>query len=292
MEPTAAQRSAAVAGVFDRVADSYDTLGVPWFGPIAERLLTELAPQQGERALDVGSGRGAVLFRLADAVGPDGAVTGIDLSSRMVEACRADLAQRPQEPPTTPVELHVMDGGAPDLPPGSYDLVVSSLVLFFLPDPAGAVRAWYDLLVPGGRVGVSTFGPQDDAWRAVDDVFTPYLPQRMLDARTSGRSGPFASDAGVERLLTDAGLQEVTTTTLDLQVRFDDAEQWRAWTWSHGQRVMWEAVPEQERPAVLARAAEVLDAARGTDGRPALGQQVRFTVGWRPDQAQDGTTGR
>ena len=43
----AAQRSARVAAVFDRVADTYDAVGVPWFAPIAERLVAEVAPVPG-----------------------------------------------------------------------------------------------------------------------------------------------------------------------------------------------------------------------------------------------------
>ena len=82
----------------------------------------------------------------------------------------------------------------------------SCLVLFFLPDPGAAVRAWTDLLVAGGRLGVTTFGPQDPRWRQVDELFTPWLPPQMLDARASGRRGPFTSDDGVEQLLRYAGL--------------------------------------------------------------------------------------
>jgi SAM-dependent methyltransferase len=66
-----------------------------------------------------------------------------------------------------------MDAAAPDLPPGGYDLAVSSLVLFFLPDPAEAVRAWLRLLAPGGRLGISTFGARDAAWEERPGTSTP-----------------------------------------------------------------------------------------------------------------------
>jgi ubiquinone/menaquinone biosynthesis C-methylase UbiE len=267
-------RSAGVAALFDRVAGTYENVGVPWFDPIGAALVDALAPAPGERAVDLGCGRGATLFPLAAAVGPTGRVTGIDLSPGMLAQAAAGVAARG----LSTVDLHRMDAAAPDLPPGSYELAVSSLVIFFLPDPAAAAAAWQELLVPGGRLGISTFGPRDAAWEEVDAVFRPYLPAHLLDARTSGESGPFGSDRGVEELLTGAGLDTPRTIGLDLPVTFADPEQWRVWSWSHGQRAMWESVPETDRDRVMAAATERLDAARDGDGRITLTQHVRFTL--------------
>jgi ubiquinone/menaquinone biosynthesis C-methylase UbiE len=269
-----ARRSAGVAALFDRVADSYENVGVPWFGPIGAALVREVAPAAGERAVDLGCGRGATLFPLAAAVGPTGRVTGIDLSAGMIARTEAEVRVRG----LSTVDLHVQDAGAPELPPASYDLAVSSLVVFFLPDPAAAVRAWRRLLVPGGRLGISTFGRQDPVWEKVDSVFRPYLPPHLLDARTSGGSGPFGSDRGVEELLAGAGFTRARTVGLEVPVTFADPAAWQAWTMSHGQRAMWESVPAAERDRVLAAAAGHLDAARGPDGRITLTQHVRLTM--------------
>ncbi len=89
MDNEQAQRRQRVAAVFDRSADTYDSVGVPWFAPIAQRLVRELAPATGQRALDIGCGRGAALFALAAGVGPTGVVTGIDLAPAMIAATRA-----------------------------------------------------------------------------------------------------------------------------------------------------------------------------------------------------------
>ena len=80
----AQQRRAGVAALFDQLAPVYDQGEVPWFGPIARRLVALVAPQAGERALDVGAGRGAVTFALREAVGPTGHVTAVDLSPAMI----------------------------------------------------------------------------------------------------------------------------------------------------------------------------------------------------------------
>lgn len=267
-----------IVQVFDRVADTYDAVGVEWFGPIAAGLVAALAPQTGEICLDVGCGKGAATLPLAAAVGPNGGVTGIDLAPRMVEAARAAAASRSLEW----VQVRVGDASAPDLPAESYDVIASSLVLFFLPDPAAALSRWLPLLRPGGRLGVATFGQIDALWTAVDSVFTPYLPQQMLDARASGRRGPFASDQSMEALLVGAGFASVSTVSTTVEAVMKDPDHWHAFSWSHGQRAMWEHVPEEERPAVRAAAYDLLEPARRADGSIALAQQVRYTLGARP----------
>jgi ubiquinone/menaquinone biosynthesis C-methylase UbiE len=270
--------TARVTALFDRVADTYETVGVPWFAPIAQGLVEAVAPAPGERVVDVGCGRGAALLPVAAAVGPSGRVVGVDISVRMIELLDREVAAAG----LANVELHVMDASAPELPRGGSDAVLASLVLFFLPQPQAALRAWAALLRPGGRLGISTFGDRDDAWKRLDAVFDPYLPPQMLDARTSGATGPFSSDEGVESLFTGAGLVDVVTTRAEVEVAFPDVGAWSTWTRSHGQRAMWDHVPDTHQASVATAAAAILDGARGDDGVARLRQQVRYTLGWAP----------
>jgi ubiquinone/menaquinone biosynthesis C-methylase UbiE len=272
------EQVAQVAAVFDLVADDYDQSGVDFFQPIAERLTAALAAGPGERAVDIGCGRGAVTLRLARAVGATGHVTAVDLAPAMVSLTHAAAERAGLEN----VSVDVMDATAPTLAEGSFDVLASSLVLFFLPDPGAALARWLRLLRPGGRAGITTFGDQDDTWRAIDKLFKPYLPQQMLDARTSGSGGPFASDAGMEDLLRAAGAADVRTVRQDLAVRFADADQWRAFSLSTGQRAMWRFVPDEERPDVFAAAGDLLDKARDATGAIVLHQDVRHTLAVRP----------
>ena len=267
---------AAVVGVFDRAASTYDRVGVDLFGPIAERLVEELDPQPGDRVLDVGCGRGAVLLRAAARVGPAGMVDGVDLSPQMVEAAREEARAAGVN-----VDVRIADAQDPGPGRGPYDVIASSLVLFFLPDPPAALHAWRELLADGGRLGVTSFGPYSEAWRAVDAVFAPYQPPGMRDARPTGCAGPFTSDEGVEALLRDAGFTSVRTPHLTVPVRFRDEDQWHDWTWSMGQRRMWEAIPEAERTAVREAAYAALQGCRDERGRIGFDQDVRFTLARR-----------
>ncbi|GAB2927357.1 hypothetical protein GCM10027047_25140 [Rhodococcus aerolatus] len=261
--------------IFDEVADTYDRVGVPWFSPVAARLVAELAPQPGERALDVGCGAGAALLPLAEAVGSGGSALGVDPAPRMVARAAAAVSHLPQ------AGAVVGDARVPDLADASLDVVAASLVLFFLPDPAAALARWRELLGPGGRVGVSTFGEQDPRWVDVEAGLVDRLPAGTRDARTTGRTVELGTDDGVAGLLRAAGLQDVRTVHQELSVRFTSPEHWLAFSRSHGQRAMWDAVPEADTDAVREDVLGRLGALRARDGTVTLRQQVRHTVGRR-----------
>lgn len=271
-QPAEVSTSQQVAAVFSRVADTYDAVGIPWFTPIAAGLVEALDPRPGERVLDIGTGRGAALRPLAEAVGPDGTVLGIDVAERMVELTAQDVAH------LSHVEVRVADASAPGLPAASYDVVCASLVAFFMPDPQAALSTWASLVAPGGRLGISTFDRQDQRWETLDALFRPYLPPQMLDARTSGRAGPFGSDAGVAGLLEHAGLVDVLTHHTTIEVVLESVEQWERFGRSHGQRAMWDQVPEDEQEEVRRRASTLLD---GWGLPVRLDQDVRYTLGRR-----------
>ena len=113
------------AEVFDRAAPTYDRVGVAFFSTFGRALVDAAAVRPGESVLDVGCGRGAVLGPAASAVGPTGRAVGVDLAPSMVALTAADLADQPH--------VTVAQADAAALPPelGTFDAVVSSLVLFF-----------------------------------------------------------------------------------------------------------------------------------------------------------------
>ena len=263
-----------VRAIFEAVADDYDQSGTPFFAPIAQGLVEVLAPRPGERALDIGCGRGAVTTRLAEAVLPSGSVDAIDLSPSMVEHTRTLCHHNGLE-----VRTAVMGAREPNLAASSYDLVASSLVLFFLPDPAAALARWVDLVAPGGRIGLTTFGQDHPVWERLDELFHPWLPPGMLDPKVVGPDAPFSSDAGMEALLREAGASDVRTVTRRVDVPWGDVDGWKRFSMSTGQRAMWAAVPAEERDGLESRAADILADARDEDGRVVIWQDMRYTIG-------------
>jgi ubiquinone/menaquinone biosynthesis C-methylase UbiE len=270
----------SVAQVFETLADSYDQTGVEFFKPVGRRLVELLDPQPGDRCLDIGCGRGAATLPLARAVGDAGSVDAVDLAPAMAAATRALVDEAGLG------HVHVAVADAADLgayDDHAYDVVASSLVLFFVDDPATVLRGWAGKVRPGGRIGLTTFGELDEPTRALDDLFTPWLPSALRDARTSGAEGPFASDAGMEELFAGAGINAVHTVVEPTTLEFADVQAWRRFSMSTGQRAMWKQVPDDEQAGLVDRAREILEGTRVDGGPCQLVWRMRYTLGLGPD---------
>jgi ubiquinone/menaquinone biosynthesis C-methylase UbiE len=265
------ERVAAVAQQFDGLSGTYDQTGVPYYTLIAGGLVDRLDVQPGERVLDVGAGRGAATFPLADAVGEGGRVDAIDIAPGMVEHLAADTAHLPQVTVT-------LDDAADPRPPGApYDVVVGSLVIFFLPDPVAALTRWRALMRPGGRLGVATFQPWIGTWKALDAIYREHARDASASAT---QQDAFQGDEGVERALTIAGFGAVRTESQTHRVLFDDVEAWERW--SRAGTVMgglWTRTPEAAHPEILRRATALLEQSRDADGRIVLEVVARYTFG-------------
>ncbi len=269
-----------VAHLFNAVSSGYDQSGADFFVPIATGLLDAMPARVGERWLDIGCGTGAVLLPAAQAVGQSGRVVGIDIAEGMINRARSDARERGLG------NVEFIVGGATQPPvTGPFDVIASSLVLFFLEDPGAALSAWRPLLAPGGRLGVTTFGPTDPRLEDIESVLKPYLPPELRDPRTAGADTPFASATGMEELVRSAGFTNVHTQNREIAVRFADAQQWLDFSWSTGQRAMWMAVPEAEREAVQAAAVSRFDSHRDSDGSATFDTAVRYTLANRPSNS-------
>jgi arsenite methyltransferase len=112
---------------------------------VAQRkaMLGLLNLKTGDRVLDVGSGNGIFVRDMLEVVGPDGHACGIDISEIMV-----GLAQNICH------EAAFIKSDATDLPvdDSSYDVLTTSQLLCFVGDIPGALREFYRVLKPGGRM--------------------------------------------------------------------------------------------------------------------------------------------
>lgn len=131
----------AVAADFDEAADH--GLRAPETRSAWRRVLREVLPHAPARIADLGCGTGSMTLLMA---GEGYLVDGVDLSPAMIRQARTKAGAHPA------VRLVVGDVSRPPLRPAAYDVVFTRHVLWALPDPEGALRAWGRLLVDGGRL--------------------------------------------------------------------------------------------------------------------------------------------
>lgn len=271
-----------VAALFDRVAATYDSGGVEFFAHFGRRLVALAGVAPGHRVLDVGAGRGAVLFPAARVAGAGGHVTGIDLAPQMVGL----TAETIHNEGVTNAEMLLGDAAAPAFPSATFDVVLGGLVACFLPCPLRAFHAYHRLLRPGGRLGLSTF---DDA--GADYGFLTALLERfgdddaqVADPTEPAVTGPDLLDAA----LATAGFDELHVTTEEHVAVFRDHDHWWDWQWSHGQRRLLEAVPDRAAAAFRRAAYDELERLRRPDGSFAVRCVVRYTVARRAPVPAEG----
>lgn len=222
-----------IAGVFDRAAPSYDQVAGRYHEHFGERLVELSGVGKGDAVLDVACGRGAALVPAAGRVGSAGTVVGVDLSPEMVRLAREALAGA-----GVAADVRVMDAERLEFPASTFNVVLCAFGVFFLPDAQRAVTEFRRVLVPGGVVGVSTWGEEDRRWAWENDVFAGIdVPRRAVVQ-------PFDTQTLVEELLTGSGFVDVAVRTEDYEVRIADEAEWWAWKWSYSLRGVLEQLAE------------------------------------------------
>lgn len=158
MTATAQAAPASVVSYWDeRARDGYDAQ--PGQNPVRELWSQRVAPLvaaavgDGAQVLDSGCGTGFLATLLA---ARGHRVTGQDASPGMLDVAAERSADEGLD-----VQWLVGPAGAP--PDGPFDAVVTRNVLWTLPDPAEAIRAWRKVLRPGGMLLVT-----DGLWGAAE----------------------------------------------------------------------------------------------------------------------------
>ncbi len=103
----------------------------------------------GDRALDAGCGPGGITETMADVVGPEGHVTGVELNPERVAEASLRCQRRPN------LGFLQADICRMELPDATFDYSWSQFVFEYLPDRLPALREMARVTRPGGKVVVS-----------------------------------------------------------------------------------------------------------------------------------------
>ena len=172
---------------------------------VTRRFLNAAGIEKGMKVLDIGSGAGDVALTLAEFVGNDGAVVGVDVNAEILETAR----NRAETAGITNVEFIAGDARTLDLP-DDFDAIVGRLVLMYMADPGDALRQLATRLRPGGIVAFQEI--ELTFYRALAHPDTP-----LVNKLTAGAIAVFEQSGAhigmglhLYRAFVDAGLPEPT----------------------------------------------------------------------------------
>jgi SAM-dependent methyltransferase len=151
-----------LADVPDSAAESFAGVANPFS-------LGRLEP--GERVLDLGSGAGTDSLVASRMVGPEGSVTGVDMTPEMLARARRAAEEMGAEN----VEFVESEAEHLPFPDESFDVAISNGVIDLIPDKDAVFAELYRVLKPGGRIqlaDVTIQRPVSEEGRRKIDLWT------------------------------------------------------------------------------------------------------------------------
>lgn len=181
--------------------DRWDALN----GVFNEDMFSVAGLRDGATVLDIGCGNGQTTRLAGERT--SGEVVGIDISVPMLE--RARKAAESQG--LTNVRFEHGDAQVHPFPDAAFDVVVSRFGLTFFADAVTALRNVARAMRPGGKVAaicVGNYGQGD--WAGVLGAMAMSLPLDFMNAPNPRDA--LADPESIDRVFTEAGFTEVTTT--------------------------------------------------------------------------------
>lgn len=207
---------------FNRIAARYAE-GAHLRADLATALLDAAALAPGQRVLDLASGPGLLARDAALRVAPGGTVLATDIAEGML----AEGARRCGEHPNTPC-FAAADAEQLCLAAASVERVLAGLALFVFPHPERALAEMHRVLVPGGRLALSVWGPRETVplIHRAQDCIARLLPAPKVTRPSVFRYG---DPKVLEATLTAAGFDEIEIHSCAFSCHFADAEAyWQA----------------------------------------------------------------
>lgn len=249
---------------------------------ITDRMIELAQLEPGHRVLDLACGAGDPALRIAEEVGAEGSVLGLDISDPMVASARELAVEREiinVEFRVIPSELEL------DVEPATFDRATCRAGLMYMPAPAAALAAVREALRPGGRCVAGSWGPpvRMPAMAIPMEIISRYVD---LPAPDPGDPSPFAipTEEGLAGYFRAAGFSDVETITFETPVIEADtpAAYWDLLAEIGGPIViLLRSLPGETARAIRDDAIQTLDAMFAGD-RVCLGGEHILAVGTNP----------
>ncbi|GLI95810.1 class I SAM-dependent methyltransferase [Methylocystis echinoides] len=146
---------AKAAATYNAAADHFDHPVSSFWHRFGRQTIERLALREGETVLDVCCGSGGSALPAAEAVGPNGKIVAVDLAERLVQLGEAKARAKG----LSNIEFKAADMLSLGYPDASFDIVVCVFGIFFVPDMVAAAKELWRMLRPGGRLAITTWGP-------------------------------------------------------------------------------------------------------------------------------------
>lgn len=196
-----------------------DYFGPAMFIPSSKALLEQAAPSAGQRVIDLACGSGVVTELIANAVGPEGSVVGLDFSPPMLGVARAKQIS------TAPVEWVECDAAAIPFPDASFDLATCQHGVQFFPDPVACAKEVKRVLKPGGRFAFTVWA--DISEHPLMNAMFQSISQRLgVPIESVGKPFMFGSLSDLTALLSNAGYREIREETRSFEANFPSSDRW------------------------------------------------------------------
>ncbi len=197
-----------------------------WLGDATIRMLEAAHISPGAHVIDVAAGAGDQTLDIAERVGPSGAVLATDLSPRLVELARANIAHAGH----VHVNVQVADGENLNAKQ-RFDAAVCRLGLMFYPDPAAGVSQMFASLRPGGHAAALVFSDaaSNPCIVATLETLLKYTKQKQAGAASfdPDRPGSLLSlgrPGLMTMLFTQTGFVDVGTQRLSAPMRLPSVD--------------------------------------------------------------------
>ncbi len=193
-----------------------------WLGAATEQMLDDVRLEPGSRVLDVAAGAGGQTLAAGHRVGPTGHVLATDISPAILAHAAAAAADDGLADVVDTLEADGED--LSELAAGTFDAAISRVGLIYFPDQQRALAQICRAVRSGGRISAVVYSTPDR-----NEFFS--IPVGIirrvagLPAPGPGLPGPFSlGGPGVaEAAYREAGLRDVTVTTIPSPVRMDSA---------------------------------------------------------------------